>query len=124
MADYVKAPEVKYEPLHEVTMYQARCTSCGQIEDDYGDFSAWADPDTPVTDVVDNRDWFALYVEGAVKVLLCPECIKCEVCEAEQAYNVGGHLVCEDHEDYDWKEDHGDAGERSTGLPLQLVRDD
>lgn len=116
--------EVKYEPLHEVTMYQARCTSCGYIEEDYGDFSAWGQPDIPVTDVVDNRDWFALSVEGEVKVLLCPDCCQCEVCGSEECYSADGHLVCEDHEGHDWKEDDGDAGERGTGFSLQLVRDD
>lgn len=28
---------------HEVTYYQVKCDCCGVIEDDYGDFSAWAD---------------------------------------------------------------------------------
>lgn len=28
---------------HKVTYYQVKCDCCGDIETDYGDYSAWAD---------------------------------------------------------------------------------
>lgn len=122
---------VKYDPIHEITMYQARCTGCGHIEDDYGDFTAWTDPGTPIEDVVENRDWFAKWrpvkhgtLDQELELLLCPECQHCEVCQSEFAYSVDGHLVCEDHEDHNFKEDAGDDGERSPRLSLSIVRDD
>lgn len=90
----------KFEPLNEVTMYQARCTSCGTIEDDYGDYSAWGDPDMPVTQVVENG-WFRRGDDWPPKELLCPDCQRCDSCGAERCYPTedSEHLVCADHED-------------------------
>jgi hypothetical protein len=100
-----------YEPEHPVTLYQARCTNCGYIEDDYGEFSAMG-AGQAIEAVTDYMDWFARWVvdsreAGTVKShmeeLLCPKCQRCEVCNAEKAYPIDGdHLVCEDHEDYDF----------------------
>lgn len=93
--------ERKFEPINEVTMYQARCTNCGTIEDDYGDFSAWGDKDIPVTDVVENQCWLQL---DDTDELLCPACQSCAVCGTGGGYahDDGKHVVCGDHEDYDF----------------------
>lgn len=100
-----------FNPEHEVIMYQARCTNCGYIEDDYGDFSAWRDPDAPRNDVVENRDWFERWivdekkdgvVQSHLEELLCPKCQECEVCQSDSAYSIGDHLVCGDHEDHEF----------------------
>lgn len=100
----VRMTERNYEPLHEVTMYQARCTDCGTIEDDYGDFSAWADPDIPRNSVVENDGWFERFEGNQLVALLCPKCQKCEVCGADDAHDVNddGHLICGDHEEHDF----------------------
>ncbi|WP_065286685.1 hypothetical protein [Mycolicibacter kumamotonensis] len=106
---------MSFEPVHEVTYYQARCTECGVIEDDYGDYSAWSDAGTAIDNVCDN-DWFAIYEpDGSTTVtgrpaqvltkLLCPQCQHCEVCGNERAYAVDEHLVCEEHEDHEFTED-------------------
>ena len=34
--------------VHEVTYYQAKCDCCGEIETDYGDYSAWSDPQVAI----------------------------------------------------------------------------
>lgn len=91
-----------YPALHEVTMYQARCTNCGHIETEYGDFNAWGDPDTPRHDVVENLDWFEVFKDGAAEMLLCPDCQHCEVCGSPRAYGIDDHLVCDEHEDHDF----------------------
>lgn len=90
-----------YAPLREVTMYQARCTECGTVVDDYGDFSAWADPDTPRNSVVENDGWFERFVNNELVDLLCPTCQRCDVCGADDAHDVNGdeRLLCADHED-------------------------
>jgi len=87
-----------YAPLHEVTMYQARCTNCGVTEDEYGDFSCM-DSDMVICWVVENGGWF----EGSDK-LLCPECQRCEVCGSDRAHESDEHLVCEAHEGHDFTE--------------------
>lgn len=96
--------ERNFEPVHEIAMYQARCTSCGYIVEEYGDFSAWGDPDTPRNDVVENCEWFERFENGELLYLLCPKCQKCDVCGADDAHDVNGddHLVCVDHEDHDF----------------------
>ncbi|UVK59820.1 hypothetical protein SEA_ALEEMILY_80 [Gordonia phage Aleemily] len=106
---------------HRVDMWQAKCTGCGYIETEYGDYSGWGDPAGAVEQVVDG-DWFQREVVTKVipaddsypyerKVyrtveLLCLECVaksKCEVCDEADVYPVDGHLVCEDHEGHDFE---------------------
>jgi hypothetical protein len=61
-----------YEPIKVVAFYQARCTNCGKVEDDYyGDYSAWSDKGTPIEQVVDYRDWTEV---DETDELLCPNC--------------------------------------------------
>jgi hypothetical protein len=92
-----------FPPLNKVTMYQARCTTCGYIETDYGDFSAWEQPDIPVTDVVENIGWFVRYDNSFDPVeLLCLDCQSCEVCGSDRAYEHDDHLVCDEHEGHDF----------------------
>lgn len=112
------ATATKFEPLHEVTMYQARCTNCGTIEDDYGDFSAWSDSGTPIEQVCDNG-WFSRwsYVPnptpdtprgriGTLEELLCENCQHCEVCGGKRAYEIEDHLVCADHEGHNFTQEN------------------
>lgn len=91
-----------FEPLHQVAMYQARCTNCGVVEDDYGDFAAWSDPDMPVTQVVENYCWAQL---AGTDELLCPQCQSCAVCGHLPgfAHEDGKHVVCADHEVHDFE---------------------
>lgn len=104
--------ERNYAPVHEVTMYQARCTHCGRVETDYGDYTAMGDPHAPIEQVTEFWGWWEV-VEwtpdpnraevpnarvGETVELLCPNCQECEVCGA-RAYPLDSHLVCEDHED-------------------------
>lgn len=91
---------VKYPSVHEVTYYQARCTKCGVIEDDYGEYSAWANAGSAIDSVVDNG-WYYLREKD---ILLCDKCQQCEVCQDGGAYDIDGHLVCEDHEDHNFTE--------------------
>jgi hypothetical protein len=67
-------PARNFEPLVEVVMYQARCTNCGTIEDEYDDVSAWANPETPRELVVENFHWVETVEDGEVVTLLCPKC--------------------------------------------------
>lgn len=60
-----------YDPVKVVAFYQARCTNCGKVCDDYGDYSAWGDQGTPVTEVVDCHDWIEI---DETDELLCPAC--------------------------------------------------
>ncbi|XAO35521.1 hypothetical protein SEA_MORGANA_87 [Gordonia phage Morgana] len=108
--------------LRRVDMWQAKCTGCGYIETEYGDYSGWGDENTPIESLTDDGDWFKREVVTRVipaddsypyerKVyqlveLLCLECVAkavCEVCGEAHAYPVDGHLVCEDHEDHDFE---------------------
>lgn len=76
---YAEWPTIKstrnFEPLVEVVMYQVRCTNCGTIEDEYDDFSAWSDPDTPRNHVVE-MGWTEIIKDGEVVTLLCLKCQK------------------------------------------------
>lgn len=93
-----------FEPEYEVTYYRARCTNCGTVETEYGDFSAMSD----VHDCIETLQscaenaWFARYSYEPsptpdcpqrkivhIEELLCPECQSCEV-------------VCADHEGHDF----------------------
>lgn len=103
---------------HQVPSWQAKCTSCGTINEDYYDFSAWHDPEGAIEFVRDNLDWFertrsepspTTDMPNRVIVhtveLLCPDCQHCEVCRAEKAYpspDGGEHLVCDQHEGHDF----------------------
>lgn len=102
-----------YPSVNEVTMYQARCTTCGVIQDEYGNFSAYGDFQNCLDDVVNNSDWFARWTYipapttdnprnriGTLEDLLCPNCQRCEVCNSEHCYEHDGHLVCDEHEDH------------------------
>lgn len=104
----------RFEPLHPITMYRAGCTSCGTVVDDYGDYSCM-DDDAVVRYVCESLGWFEVTrdepsptpeIPTRVIVhtveLLCPDCQRCEVCRANQAYEIDDHLVCEDHEDHNF----------------------
>lgn len=101
-----------FEPDHHVDMYQARCTNCGYVETEYGDYSAFDDVGSCIETLEDS--WFVRYRHEAaptpevplrriahVEVLLCPSCQECEVCEAKPAYRGDDdeHLICAEHED-------------------------
>ena len=43
--------------IHEVTYYQAKCDACAEISDDYGDHSAWSNPQE-VFDAL--PDWYTI----------------------------------------------------------------
>lgn len=104
----------RFEPLRPITMYQARCTSCGTVVDDYGDYSCM-DDDAVVDHVRDYLGWFEVtrrelsptpgmptrVIVHTVE-LLCPRCQRCEVCRASEAYEIVDHLVCVDHEAHDF----------------------
>ncbi|AEK08608.1 hypothetical protein PBI_DLANE_64 [Mycobacterium phage DLane] len=107
-----------YPMSAEVTFHRARCTKCGDIETDYGDFSAYSDPGGAINAVLAAADWFGrsaptgeLIDFGGGRMgqryqlveLLCPDCQRCEVCGTAKAYPINDHLVCEDHEDHEFE---------------------
>lgn len=105
----------RFEPLHPITMYRAGCTSCGTVVDDYGDYSCM-DADAAMSYVCESLGWFEVtrrepaptpeipnHVIVHTVELLCPDCQRCEVCRAHQAYEIDDHLVCEDHEDHNFR---------------------
>ena len=108
--------ERNFEPEHRIDMYQARCTNCGHIADEYGDFSAFGDVSSCIESLECNSfPWFVRYIRlplprtdvpNAVQLeideLLCPDCQRCEVCGLGCAYAMDDHLVCADHEDHDF----------------------
>jgi len=79
-----------FDPVHQVTYYQARCTNCGTIVDSYGDYSAWDDPHAPIREVVDCHDWWQS-VDG--ETLLCRACQICAQCQGSPD---------DDHDDHDF----------------------
>lgn len=107
----------KYQPVHPVTYYQARCTSCGVIATDYGDFGALSDGGTAIEYARDYCDWFERVREEAAPTpenprrriahtveLLCKACQRCEVCGSDRAYVIDDeHLVCADHEGHEFE---------------------
>ncbi|SLI88012.1 Uncharacterised protein [Mycobacteroides abscessus subsp. massiliense] len=109
----LELPE-SFEPLYPITMYQARCTSCGTVVDEYGDYSCM-DDGAVVEHVRDYLGWFEVtrrelsptpgmptrVIVHTVE-LLCPQCQRCEVCRASEAYEIDDHLVCADHEAHDF----------------------
>jgi hypothetical protein len=105
-----------FDPEHRIDMYQARCTNCGYVETEYGDFSGFDDVQYCIDTLEDS--WFARYRYepkprpdcpnariAHLEELLCPSCQKCEVCGAERVYpNEAERLVCAEHEDHDFAE--------------------
>jgi len=79
-----------FPPVHEVTYYQARCTNCGLIMDSYGEYTAWSDPDSPVSEARDICDW---YQSDDAETLLCRQCQICTECDGSPD---------DDHEDHDF----------------------
>jgi hypothetical protein len=109
----VTARNFDYE--HRIDMYQARCTNCGYVETDYGDYSGFGDVQMCIETLEDS--WHARYRYeptprpdnpnakiAHVEELLCPSCQTCEVCGASDARDVNDdeHLVCADHEDHNF----------------------
>lgn len=105
----------RFEPLHPITMYRAGCTSCGTVVDDYGDYSCM-DADAAMSYVCESLGWFEVTRREPAPTpeipnhavvhtveLLCPDCQRCEVCRAHQAYEIDDHLVCQDHEDHNFR---------------------
>lgn len=104
-----------YDPEHRVDYWQARCTNCGHICDDYGEFAAFGDADQAIEQVTAWLDWYSRWTytpnptpdnprgrTATLVELLCPNCQECEICESKNAYDIDDHLVCEDHEDHDF----------------------
>lgn len=105
-----------FEPLKAVTLYQACCTNCGYVQEDYGDFSCM--DDDAVLDAVRSAGWFERTYREASPTpeipnrtichtieLLCTDCQKCDVCDDPRAYQQPDdeeHLVCEAHESHDF----------------------
>lgn len=111
------ATKRNFEPEHRIDMWQARCTNCGYIETDYGDYNAWADPGTSIESVTE-AGWFSRWSyapnptpdnprgkTGTLEELLCGGCQECEVCGAKPASGVNGleHLVCPEHEEHEFQ---------------------
>ncbi|AEL98217.1 hypothetical protein PBI_BIGNUZ_54 [Mycobacterium phage BigNuz] len=115
-----EAPELgepRYPMSAEVTCYRARCTKCGYIETDYGEFGAMHDEGSAIDHVLDAYDWRGRTEETGELVelrpgrfvqrrqlveLICPNCQRCEVCGTAKAYPIDEHLVCEQHEGHDF----------------------
>ncbi|MDM3950335.1 hypothetical protein [Mycobacteroides abscessus] len=103
-----------FEPLRPITMYQAQCTLCGTVVDDYGDYSCM-DDDAVIGYVCESLGWFEvtrrepaptverpnLVIVHTVE-LLCPDCQRCEVCGAMNPAEIDEHLVCVVHEAHDF----------------------
>lgn len=113
----------RFASLYPVTLYQAGCTSCGTVVDDYGDYSCLESGDA-VSYVREVFGWFETTrdepsatpeMPNRVIVhtveLLCPDCQRCEVCGAVNPTETDGHLVCVDHEDYDFSDAPIDVAE-------------
>ena len=92
-----------FEPVAEITMYQARCTECGIAYDSGDTIVAWMDETTAIEQASEYGEWFAEWLGNSVVRLLCRGCQVCEVCGSGDAYDIDDHLVCEDHEDHDFE---------------------
>ncbi|WP_078344044.1 hypothetical protein [Mycobacteroides chelonae] len=104
-----------FEPLRPIAMYQAQCTSCGTVVDDYGDYSCM-DDDAVVSYVCESLGWFEVtrrelsptpgmptrVIVHTVE-LVCPDCQRCEVCGALNPAEIDEHLVCVNHEDHNFR---------------------
>ena len=53
----------------QVMYYQAQCDCCGLVHDDYGDFSAFSDPDTAINNV--SEDWAQVGGEDLCEACWC-----------------------------------------------------
>ena len=53
----------------QVMYYQAQCDCCGLVYDDYGDFSAFSDPDTAIDNV--SEDWAQVGGEDLCEACWC-----------------------------------------------------
>lgn len=100
---------MSHQPIREVPMYQAQCTSCGALEDDYyGEYSGLCDAKEAIDYVTSECGWWAPDQSSPTDFppseLLCPACQKCHVCGAGRCYphDDGKHAVCEQHEDHDF----------------------
>lgn len=102
-----------FEPEVRIDMYQARCTNCGVIETEYGDYSAYDDVMMCIESVECHTDpWFVrsarlplprtddVRVQLEIDELLCPNCQRCEVCDSREAYAMDDRLVCDEHEEH------------------------
>lgn len=105
--------------FNEKMFYQAVCDKCG-ARDEGDDYQWWYDKGQALESVTDGADWFERtrllktiepdadhkfprYIYETVE-LFCYDCRSCDVCGVKPAY-VGdeeNHLVCEDHEDYEF----------------------
>ncbi|QFG09087.1 hypothetical protein I5J49_gp59 [Mycobacterium phage ThulaThula] len=108
--------EPRYPMSAEVTFHRARCTKCGYIETDYGDFGAMSDAGSAIDHVLD-AEWFGRSAPTGELVdiggrmvrrhqlveLICPDCQRCEVCGTAKAYPIDEHLVCAEHEDHEFE---------------------
>lgn len=125
IAEALQLPE-RFKPLHPVTLYQAGCTSCGTVVDDYGDYSCM-ESDAAVSYVREVFGWFETVraepvptpgMPGRVILhtveLLCPDCQRCEVCGAVNPVEIDEHLVCLDHEYHDFSDAPMDVAEAGS----------
>lgn len=67
MFHVVAGPE--QDNIRAVEYYQARCMCCGEVLDEYGDYSAWSDPEGAIEQAINGCGWSM--VDGQ---LLCTEC--------------------------------------------------
>ncbi|MUL47580.1 hypothetical protein FZI85_25025 [Mycobacterium sp. CBMA293] len=89
-----ESPPVPAAPKHPnvqaVTYYKAQCTSCGKA-----DHFEWTTADEAHNQTVRLAGWFRRAESFG---LLCPDCQKCDECGGNYAGNVGGRLLCLDHD--------------------------
>lgn len=100
--------------INEVTYYVAECDICGKryATDEYDAYTAWA-TDSAAWEQAEDGGWFApsrvvrengdgtKVVEP--RVVLCPECQRCEECgENGWPDSDGEHLVCGTHRLHDF----------------------
>lgn len=122
----IEVQAATYSHEYPVTYYQARCTSCGHVQAEYGDYSAMDDVHGCI-EILTSCDpaWFVRHrYEPAptpecprrqivhVVELLCPDCQRCEVCGSATAYVIDEgepHMVCESHESHDFDGQPQDA---------------
>lgn len=102
-----------------IDAYEIYCDDCGDRFE--SEFTIWVDAADGIAEAV-GSDWFerteverkippsvehprGLTIERTVE-LICPSCPwRCDVCKEIGAYEVGGHLVCDEHEDHNFEGD-------------------